>query len=97
VSVFILYPGSSVSDYSVTRLVNLAILAIMAIVCGIADSEIEQSKFPEGAPWLYGDDISDDNPKINGLITWAFALITFVFMIDDHPVENSSFVAGSKI
>ncbi|OJA16022.1 hypothetical protein AZE42_04283 [Rhizopogon vesiculosus] len=58
-------------------LVNLAILAIMAVVCGIADFKIEQTKYSEGAPWLYGDDISSDNPRINGLITWAFALITF--------------------
>jgi len=52
----------------------------MAVVCAIADFKIEQTKYPE-APWLYGDDVSDDNPKINGLITWAFALITFVFMM----------------
>ncbi|KAG0701783.1 hypothetical protein DFH29DRAFT_1079916 [Suillus ampliporus] len=58
-------------------LVNLALLAIMAVVCGIADSKIEESKYAQGAPWLYGDDVSNDNPKINGLITWAFALITF--------------------
>ncbi|KAG2138285.1 hypothetical protein DEU56DRAFT_886925 [Suillus clintonianus] len=58
-------------------LANLAILAMMGVVCGIADSKIEQTKYPEGAPWLYGDNTSSDNPKINGLITWAFALITF--------------------
>jgi phospholipid-translocating ATPase len=58
-------------------LANLALLAIMAVVCGIADSKIEAAQYPEGAPWLYGDDESSDNPKINGLITWAFALITF--------------------
>ncbi|KAG1855055.1 hypothetical protein C8R48DRAFT_609418 [Suillus tomentosus] len=58
-------------------LANLAILAIMAVVCGIADSQIEAVQYAEGAPWLYGDDVSNDNPRINGLITWAFALITF--------------------
>ncbi|KIJ69189.1 hypothetical protein HYDPIDRAFT_144965 [Hydnomerulius pinastri MD-312] len=58
-------------------LVNLAILAVMAIVCAIADSKIEQEQYPEGAPWLYNDNVPSDNPKINGLITWAFALITF--------------------
>ncbi|KAG2742365.1 phospholipid-translocating P-type ATPase [Suillus brevipes Sb2] len=58
-------------------LVNLALLAIMAVVCGIADSKIEGTQYREGAPWLYGDDESSDNPRINGLITWAFALITF--------------------
>jgi len=74
--------------------VNLAILAIMAVVCAIADYKIEAVKFPEGAPWLYGDDISSDNPKINGLITWAFALITFVFLImplmKAHPSQQVS-------
>lgn len=55
-----------------------AILALMAVACGIADSLLEQEMYPLGAPWLYGDNRPDDNPKINGLITWAFALITWV-------------------
>ncbi|KAH0830747.1 hypothetical protein J3R83DRAFT_2226 [Lanmaoa asiatica] len=58
-------------------LINLALLALMAVVCGIADSQIEKQLYPEGAPWLYDDDTSYNNPNINGLITWAFALITF--------------------
>ena len=49
----------------------------MAIVCGIVDSVLEQRNYPLGAPWLYGDTQSDDNPKINGLTTAIFALITF--------------------
>ncbi|KAJ7481094.1 phospholipid-translocating ATPase [Mycena galericulata] len=57
--------------------VNLILLAIMAIVCGIADSSLEKRDYPEGAPWLFDDDTSDDNPSFNGLVTWAFALITF--------------------
>ncbi|KAI0636462.1 phospholipid-translocating P-type ATPase [Trametes polyzona] len=57
--------------------INLLILAAMAIACGIVDSLLEQHYYPLDAPWLYGDTQSDDNPKINGLITWAFALITF--------------------
>ncbi|KAI0683336.1 phospholipid-translocating P-type ATPase, partial [Cytidiella melzeri] len=56
---------------------NLAVLAAMAVACGIADALLEQHYFPLGAPWLFGDTHSSDNPKINGLITWAFALITF--------------------
>lgn len=51
-------------------------LAVMAVVCAIADSALEKKYFPLGAPWLFSDDHSDDNPKINGLITWAFALLT---------------------
>ncbi|KAI0071851.1 phospholipid-translocating P-type ATPase [Panus rudis PR-1116 ss-1] len=57
--------------------INLIILACMAVACGIADSLLEQHYFPLDAPWLYGDTQSDDNPRINGLVTWAFALITF--------------------
>ncbi|KAF4615383.1 hypothetical protein D9613_002558 [Agrocybe pediades] len=58
-------------------LVNLLILAVISVVCAIADSRLEVEFFPLGAPWLFGDDKSDDNPHINGLITWAFALLTF--------------------
>ncbi|KZP18292.1 phospholipid-translocating ATPase [Athelia psychrophila] len=56
---------------------NLIVLAIMATVCAIADSILEHRYYPKGAPWLFLDDQSNDNPKINGLITWAFSLITF--------------------
>ncbi|CAK5277213.1 unnamed protein product [Mycena citricolor] len=56
---------------------NLILLAVMAVVCGIADSQLEKRDYPRGAPWLFDDDRSDNNPRINGLITWAFALITF--------------------
>lgn len=49
----------------------------MAVACAIVDSVLEHQKYPQGAPWLYGDTQNDDNPSINGLVTWAFALITF--------------------
>ncbi|KAG5643212.1 hypothetical protein DXG03_001330 [Asterophora parasitica] len=49
----------------------------MATCCAIADSLLQVKYFPMGAPWLYGADLSDDNPRINGLITWAFSLLTF--------------------
>ncbi len=49
----------------------------MATALGIADAILEQRDYPLGAPWLYEDDRSSDNPQINGLITWLFALITF--------------------
>jgi hypothetical protein len=48
----------------------------MAVVCGIVDSILEQRYYPTGALWLFFDNKSDDNPHINGLVTWAFALIT---------------------
>ncbi|KAH9832873.1 phospholipid-translocating P-type ATPase [Rhodofomes roseus] len=57
--------------------INLLILAVMAVVCGIVDAVLEQRYYPRGAPWLYADDQSDNNPHANGAITWAFALITF--------------------
>ncbi|TFK54630.1 phospholipid-translocating ATPase [Heliocybe sulcata] len=57
--------------------INLILLVIMAVVCAIVDAVQEQKYYPLNAPWLYGDTASDDNPHINGLVTWAFALITF--------------------
>lgn len=57
--------------------INLILLAIMGVVCAVADSLLEQYYYPLGAPWLYGDNNSDNNPHINGLITFVFALITF--------------------
>lgn len=56
--------------------VNLTILAVMTVVCGIVDSILERRFFPLGAPWLFLDNSSSDNPEINGLVTWAFALLT---------------------
>ncbi|KAJ2928030.1 hypothetical protein H1R20_g9061, partial [Candolleomyces eurysporus] len=58
-------------------MVNLGIIAAVAVVCAIADSMLQVKYFELNAPWLYGADQSDDNPRINGLITWAFALLTF--------------------
>lgn len=52
-------------------------MAAAAVACGVIDSILEQRNFDRGAPWEYGATHSDDNPKINGLVTWAFALITF--------------------
>lgn len=49
----------------------------MAVACGIADSVLEHRDYPRGALWLFDDNWKDDNPSINGLVTWAFALITF--------------------
>lgn len=57
--------------------INLLLLAAMAVVCGVAESSLEKYYSPLDAPWLYGDNISDDNPRINGLTTLVFALITF--------------------
>ncbi|KAF8623323.1 hypothetical protein AX15_006401 [Amanita polypyramis BW_CC] len=56
---------------------NLVIMALMALVCAIVDAVLEQRLYPTGAPWLYGDSQSDDNPRINGLITFFYAILTF--------------------
>jgi len=59
-------------------LANLVILGIMAAICGVIDSVLEHHYFPRQAPWLFDDNRSGDNPSMNGLITFLFALITFV-------------------
>jgi phospholipid-translocating ATPase len=59
-------------------LINLVILGIMAVVCGIVDSVLEHHYYPRQAPWLFRDNRSGDNPSINGLITLLWAFITFV-------------------
>jgi phospholipid-translocating ATPase len=59
------------------RFVNLILLALMATACGIIDSVLEHRDYP-AAPWLYGDNIPGNNPSINGLVTFFFALITYV-------------------
>ncbi|KAF9053140.1 phospholipid-translocating ATPase [Panaeolus papilionaceus] len=60
---------------------NLIILGIMATACGVADSLLEQHYYPTGALWLFNDNQSDDNPKINGVVTWAFSLLTFQIIV----------------
>jgi phospholipid-translocating ATPase len=59
-------------------LVNLIILVIMAVICGLVDSILEHHYYPRQAPWLFRDNRSGDNPSMNGLITLLFAFITFV-------------------
>ncbi|KIM48588.1 hypothetical protein M413DRAFT_437796 [Hebeloma cylindrosporum] len=71
---------------------NLIFLAIMAIICAIADSSLEKKYFPLNAPWLYGDNKSDDNPDINGLVTWAFALLTFQAIVPISLYISMEFV-----
>ena len=57
----------------------------MAAACGIADSVLEHRDYKRQAPWLYGDNTSGDNPSINGLVTFAFALITYVARCRSFP------------
>lgn len=69
-----------------SSIVNLTLIAVMAVVCAIVDSVLERRFFPLGAPWLYLDNRPGDNPQINGLITWAFALITSVIIETYIPI-----------
>ena len=57
--------------------INLAIIAVIAVVCAIADSQLEKHYFNLGAYWEFGAVHGDDNPRINGLISFANSLITF--------------------
>lgn len=57
--------------------VNLAIIGIMAVVCAIADSQLEKHYFSRNAYWEYLATQNDDNPSLNGLVAFANSLITF--------------------
>lgn len=49
----------------------------MAVACAIAEAVIDKNFFKEGAPWTYNENTPSQTPSINGLATWANALITF--------------------
>lgn len=57
--------------------VNLLIIAIIAVVCAIVDSLLEQYYHKRSAYWTFASEQNDDNPHINGLIAFANSLITF--------------------
>ncbi|GAA6062467.1 hypothetical protein JCM10212_000002 [Sporobolomyces blumeae] len=56
---------------------NLFLLALMTIMCAIVDHYLEVQYYREQGYWEFGADRGDDNPNINGIITWANALIAF--------------------
>lgn len=56
---------------------NLFLLALMCIMCAIGDSILEMRYYDDNAPWMAFADQSDDNPRINGLVSFANAMITF--------------------
>ncbi|WVW78932.1 hypothetical protein I302_100895 [Kwoniella bestiolae CBS 10118] len=58
-------------------LLNLFILALIAMVCAIVDYFNEVRWNNEQAYWMLYADTSGDNPSINGLVTFANAFITF--------------------
>ena len=76
--------------------INLVLLALMATTCGIVDSVLEHRYYPESAPWLYDDNRPGNNPSINGLITFCFALITYVASCS-FAIHLTPFLTGFKI
>jgi len=58
-------------------LINLALLTIMAVVCAIVEARLDVGFTRNMALWTYDENRSNNNPNINGLATWANALITF--------------------
>ena len=69
-----------------SSIVNFVILAAMALVCAIVDAVLEQRYAPLHAPWLFGDDAKYDNPHINGLITFFYAILTYVICLFQFTV-----------
>ena len=63
--------------YTLNSFLNLFLLALMCIMCAIGDHILEVRYFRENAYWMVGADESGDNPRINGLIAFANAMITF--------------------
>jgi phospholipid-translocating ATPase len=46
-------------------------------MCAVGDHILQKRYYPENAYWLYGANTRGDNPNINGLISFANAMITF--------------------
>ena len=61
----------------------------MAVACAIVDSYNEHRDYPAEAPWLYNANRKDDNPSINGLVTWGFALITYVVSLSQLALNSN--------
>ena len=80
-----------------SRFVNLILLALMATACGVVDSILEHRDYPESAPWLFDDNRPGNNPSINGLVTFCFALITYVASCPFASYLFIPFHTGSKI
>jgi phospholipid-translocating ATPase len=57
-------------------LVNLALLALVSVVCAIVDHFNEVKWDKEQAYWELYADSKGDNPNINGLVTFANSFIT---------------------
>lgn len=49
----------------------------MCVMCAVGDHILQRRYYPQNAYWLYGANTRGDNPNINGLISFANAMITF--------------------
>jgi len=56
---------------------NLCLLAVIGIGCAIADSRLERYYTDRTAYWQFFANRSDDNPNVNGAVTFGNSLITF--------------------
>jgi phospholipid-translocating ATPase len=52
-------------------------LAIVGLICSIADAQLENRYMKEGSYWTYDEPQTDDNPSFDGFTTFFNALITF--------------------
>lgn len=92
----IYFKPTSTNARSSFSLINLIVLCLMAVVCGIVDAILEIRNYPKGALWLYNDILSDDNPHINGLITFLNAFITFQNVIPISLYVSIEFVRTAQ-
>ncbi|KAK0472344.1 hypothetical protein IW261DRAFT_1343630 [Armillaria novae-zelandiae] len=86
-----------VYSWLLKRFINLINLACMAIACAITDSLLESKQYPQGALWPYGDNQSNDDPSISGLITWAQALITFQNIVPASLYIATEFIRTCQV
>jgi phospholipid-translocating ATPase len=56
---------------------NLLLLALMCIMCAVGDAILEHRYYRQDAYWGVFATLNDDNPRINGVIAFANAMITF--------------------
>jgi len=57
--------------------INLGILALMCIFNAIGTRVFDQRYLDRGSYWTLYEDTSGDNPALNGLIGFAYAMITY--------------------
>lgn len=58
-------------------LLNLVLLAAMCIMCAVVDWALQKHYLGRGAYWLFDANRPGDNPSVNGIVTFANALIAF--------------------